>query len=436
MVSTLLMGQHVALHYQAIDNSYEDIRSIIDAHEIEMDETMEEYGIVHVRKMLSELSGNIHDKHLYLLLKEKDALTGNLAAWPQIDLSGKDYIEIKLPQKEGKPLHLLVSLSRYDDGSILFVGYDLERIDAMRHDLWRSLFENLILALLAASMASTVIVWLLSRHFRQFNIACDRVMMGNLDHRIATSGAEDEFDRLASNLNRMLDWIRALVRTVKDSSNAIAHDMRTPLSRLRLELRALAERPRLNDETRQAVLTHVERVDGLIAMFENILNIAKAESRSSTELFEPVDMRQLVQDVLDFYAPMLEEKHLTLQKSLTAGTLTIRADKQLLGQAVVNLIDNACKYTPSGGKINVRLSSSNAIAALEVSDSGQGIPEGLRERAKEPFFRTDESRNTDGHGLGLSLVNAVAGLHQGTLTLADNAPGLRVILTIKRGNHA
>jgi len=432
IISSLLIAQHVILHFQSIKNSYEDIHSIMDAYEIEMDEAMESHNANYVKELLRRMSGDMHDKHLYLAFKDHETISGNLKYWPQIDFKNQDYAEVTIPQNSEPPLHLLISISEYNNHETLLIGYDLERIDQLRENLLESVLENLALALIASLCTSLLIVWLLSRHFRKFNTACEHIIAGNLGYRIKTTGANDEFDELAINLNRMLDWIRSLIHIVKDSSNAIAHDMRTPLSRIRLDLRALSEHHKLNHEIRHNLLTHVERVDELISMFDNILNIAKAESRSDTEIFEIINVNQLLKDVLDFYAPMLEERNLILNLALPDPPIIAKADKQLLGQALVNIIDNACKYTSENSKIEAGvLKNTNGNILIYIADSGSGIPEELRERAKERFFRLDSSRSTDGHGLGLSLVNAVAELHQGQLKLEDNSPGLRVILEIK-----
>lgn len=431
ILSLLLIAQRLLIHFQAVETAYEDIRLIIDAHEEEVDESMERYGAEHVKVLLAGMSQNLHDKHLFMLLKQQSNLTGNLKAWPNVDFKGKDYTEIMVQQEGADPLHLLVSVSEYSSGTKLLIGYDLDRVDDLREDLVQSLFENVAIALGVSLAVSALVIWLLSQHLRRFNAACDKVMSGDLDYRIATGTSRDEFDKLASNINRMLDWNKALITTVKDSTNAIAHDMRTPLSRLRLELRMLAEQETLDANTRAQLQSHVERVDGLTQMFENILNIAKAESRSSTELFEMVDMAQLVQDVLDFYAPVIEEKQLALQTSLPETPLMLRADKQLLSQAVMNLLDNACKYTPKCGMIDVQLTRDHERVLLTLADNGPGIPPELMDKAKERFFRLDASRHTSGHGLGLSLASAVAALHHGTLELYDNHPGLKAVFSLR-----
>lgn len=279
-------------------------------------------------------------------------------------------------------------------------------------------------------------MWLLNRHLRKFNIACNAVMSGNLKYRIKTDGGSDQFDRLAQNLNEMLDWNATLLSTVADSSNAIAHDMRTPISRLRLRLSGLSEKEGLDKDIKRQLRSNISLLDRMVVMFDNILNIAKAEARASTELFEELDVRQLVQDVFDFYESIIEDKNIIPTLQLPPTAIMFIGDKQLLSQALVNLLDNACKYTPEGGQITVQLIQNAKSIIITVTDSGGGIPVELLDRAKDRFFRVDASRNTHGHGLGLSLVSAVAKLHKGQLILNNINGGLEVTLILTDLNGA
>lgn len=435
LLCALLVAQHILIYMQTIQTAYDDTRLIVEAHEEEMDTLMAREGIDDVRDLLQTISDATRDKRLYLLLRQGDELIGNLPAWPSFEFHGDFITEVMVPNpKAGEPmLHLLVSVADYHNGVHLLIGYSLDRVDDLRHDLIASLLENIALALLVSAAASSVIVWLLSCYMRRFNLACAQVMSGNLTHRIPSHHANDAFDALAENINRMLDWNNTLLATVRESGNAIAHDMRTPLSRLRLEMATLAKRPDLSSESRALVQEHVEKVDGLVDMFENILNIARAESRLNTSLFEPVDVAALVRDVLDFYEPILEQRALTLTTHIPEGDALLTGDKQLLGQAIMNLVDNACKYTPEGGRIMVAVEKAGQQIRVVVADSGEGVTPDLRDKVKERFFRMDASRHTSGHGLGLSLVNAVAALHHGELLLEDNAPGLKATLVLKAG---
>lgn len=429
-VCTLLMGQHYFLYRQSILAAYTDTRNIIDAHEEELDEAMTRFGAEYLRDMLHPAPGARHDPNLYLLLKDGDRLDGNLPAWLEGVNQQQGYAEVVLSRPEEKPLHLMVSVTDYANNLHLLVGYDLHRVDQLRQNQPRAFAENLVLAFAISLLVSLVLTWLLARHFRQFNRACAQVMAGDLNARVRDNGTTDEFGILAHNINAMLDWNSTLIATIKDAGNAMAHDMRTPLSRVRLELMVLAELPELTAAAKDKILEQTERLDGLTAMFENILNIAHAESRLNAALFTTLDFKQLTQDVLELYAPLFEEKSLRLIADLPAVPLMINGDRQLLGQAVGNLLDNAGKYAPVQGTVHLTLARQDGFAVLTVADNGAGIPNDLREKVKERFFRLEVDRHTSGHGLGLSLVNAVAVLHRGTLVLTDNQPGLCARLTM------
>ena len=245
-VSALLIGQRILVYQSTLAAAREDIQLIIDAHEQDMDEAVDQYGISYIRDQLQNMSKNMPDRHLYFLLNQKGKLTGNLAAWPHVRLSENTYTDASLtPKNEAAPVHMLVSLSDYGHGNVLLIGYALERVDVLREKFLPMIADNIILSLAVSLLLGVFIVWLLSRHLRSFNIACNRIIAGNLDYRISTRDRADEFGRLAANINRMLEWIKSLVKTFQDSSNALAHDMRTPLSQLRLSMRALSEGPRL-----------------------------------------------------------------------------------------------------------------------------------------------------------------------------------------------
>ena len=258
------------------------------------------------------------------------------------------------------------------------------------------------------------------------NRAAERIMTGDLTHRIATSGSNDEFDRLSDALNAMLEEIRRLMNGMRTVTDNIAHDLRSPLTRMKGRLEMLLRETPDSQAQRQAIERTISDADQLLATFTALLSIADAESGSARATMSPLDLGELAADVVDLYGPAAEERAISMQCGGGGGAVV--GSRQLLFQAVANLADNAIKNTPAGGTITLAVETGGNEVKLTVTDTGPGIPEPERERVLEPFVRLDSSRSTPGSGLGLALVAAIVRLHGGRLELADNKPGLCVAL--------
>jgi signal transduction histidine kinase len=265
------------------------------------------------------------------------------------------------------------------------------------------------------------------RRIEAINRTSRDIIAGDLTRRIPVSGSSDELDRLAGNLNTMLDQIEGLMTGMRQVTDNIAHDLRSPLTRIRTRLElALMERPSV-EAYRAAMEQVLDSTTELIATFNALLSIAQVEAGALRESMAEIDLAAVAEDVAELYAPVAEDAQLRLRIEAAGGTL-IRGNRHLLSQALANLIDNAIKHTPAGGTISVRVARADGSAELVVEDTGPGIPESDRTRVLDRFVRLEASRHAPGSGLGLSLVRAVAQLHHGTLTLEDNRPGLRVRL--------
>lgn len=439
-----LISLRLQIYQESINAAENNIRSIINAHAEEIDQGMRRYGVKYVRELVDAIIDDTQDKHLYLTLYKGKILAGNLEVWPlAADYSPKrqsKWQTISIPSTGNKPpINLLVHIVEYPNNVLLLIGYNLQSVELLEKALIKVLVGNIVLSFFVSFILSIGIVWLINRYLRHINTACNRVIEGNLNSRVTVNQSNDQFNHLGLNINRMLDWINTLLNTIKESSNALAHDMLTPLSRHRLELRALADDPSVPNEVKNKISHAVERVDTLVEMFNNILTISKAESRSGTELFEIFDLATLTRDVVEFYDALFEQKSFRLTTQIPETPLMFCGDKQLISQAIINLVDNAIKYTQEKGEIDISLAETsnagNEEIQLTVSDNGPGIPEELREKAKERFFRLDKSRHTHGTGLGLSLVKAVAGLHHGELVLENNYPGLKATLVFRHISH-
>jgi signal transduction histidine kinase len=272
--------------------------------------------------------------------------------------------------------------------------------------------------------------WMLTR-IETINRTTAQIMAGDLGRRIEVEGSGDEFDALAANLNAMLERIERLMAGMREVTDNIAHDLRTPLSRIRSRLEVALMNEIDPAAARRLLEETVADAEGLIATFNALLSIARAEAGEQRANWEQVDLGELVQDIHELYEPLAEERDIRLEAECGEG-LVVMGNRQMLAQALANLADNAIKYTPIGGRVTlvateVARADENALM-LQVSDSGPGIPLQFRAKALERFVRLDPDRSTPGNGLGLSLVDAVAKLHEATLELGDNQPGLRVSL--------
>ena len=330
--------------------------------------------------------------------------------------------------------HLGVAVVRpTDDGGTLVIGRDITDQRAFADGLKR-LFILSLAALTAAGLATALFVSrvVLSR-IEGINTASREIMAGDISRRIPLQGTRDELDGLAANLNAMLERNEQLVSGLKEVSENIAHDLKTPLSRLRNRLEGALRLPDGTPGQHEALTRGIEDADDLIKTFNALLLIARLEADSLDKAAAPVDCGSLVRDVAELYAPAAEEQGLTL--SIDAAPLPpIHANRELIGQAVANLIENAMKYAPAGQQgvaaPTIRVTASSRADSIEiaVADHGPGIPAADRERVFKRFVRLDQSRSRPGTGLGLSLVSAVARLHGGRVELGDNAPGLIVRL--------
>lgn len=328
--------------------------------------------------------------------------------------------------------HVIRALERvFEDGSLLVVGRDTHPLRQLREIIVRGFvycsLATIAVALCIGLFTSSGVL----RRLRAISVASGEIISGDLSRRLAVGKRGDEFDELASQVNAMLERIQSLVEDLQQVSNDIAHDLRTPLTRLRhrLELALLSGAcPRspvcpVSDEISGAIA----EADALLATFGAMLRIAQIESGSRRAGFRKFDLSRLMLGLIETYALVAEDAGHRLHSEI-AIDVVIHGDAELLTQAVVNLIENAIKHTPQGSLISVSLVVVSGQTAMCVADNGPGIPSSERARVCKRFVRLEASRSTTGNGLGLSLVAAVARLHRANLLLEDNFPGLRVTL--------
>lgn len=363
--------------------------------------------------------------NLYLLTDgEFDPVLGNLDGWPAAAEGPEGWIEFALQVRDGAERHRARARTfRLRGGFHLLVGRDMHELDTVRALIVDTLGWGLAITLVLALGGGVAMSRSMLRRLEVINETSREIISGDLSRRIPQRGTEDEFDELVSHLNAMLDRIEALMEDVRRVSDSIAHDLKTPLTRLRNDLETL--RAGAAPKDREAVDHALQEADGLLSTFNALLRIARIESGHRRAGFAEVDFAAVVRDVVEFYEPLSEAHGLSLHCDVDAQP-RVRGDRDLLFQAAANLLDNAIKYTPAGGRVEVRVEDAGDRACLTVSDSGPGIPAAAREKVFERFYRVESSRNTPGSGLGLALVRAVARLHDAELRLDDNAPGLTV----------
>jgi signal transduction histidine kinase len=357
-------------------------------------------------------------------------LAGNLTRWPDEAHGDPRWVDFRMQNadKPGAPQIARARTFVLQGGFHLLVGRDMTERAEFRDTMSDALIWALVITV-ALGIGGGI---LLSRNFlhrlEAINEGSRAILHGDLTQRMPVSGSGDEYDRLAQNLNEMLDQISRLMEGMRGVANDIAHDLRSPISRLRSRVEVTLMDEADPAKYRAALEKTIEEADAVLETFNALLAIALAESGALRKTFERLDLGALVRDAAELYQAAAEELGQRLDVAV-AGAPAAMGDRNLLSQAVANLLDNALKHTPSGGAI--RLSARIGVdgrADIEVSDTGPGIPAEARTRVLERFARLDNSRTTRGSGLGLSQVAATARLHDADLILDDANPGLRVLL--------
>jgi signal transduction histidine kinase len=378
--------------------------------------------------VIAEISGRLEvGQGAYYLLETSDdqVLAGNLGRLP-VNVGWVDFPAI------GSGDHIRAKGVQLPDHSFLLVGLDATRLDQLNDRvvqafLWGTI-ATLILAIIGAMLMSAVSL----RRIEAIRCATEEIMAGNLTRRIPLAGGQDEFDRLAGQVNLMLDRIESLMRGLQQVSNDIAHDLKTPLTRMRQRLELARRRADSVPKYESAVDQAIAECDMTLRTFDALLRIAQIEAGTRRSGFLNVDLSIVVETIFAAYQPVAEESGhvLTLERVPSA---LIHGDPELVTQMISNLVENALKHTPSETRICLNLLGWNGHWRLIIDDNGPGIPLSDHGKVFQRFYRLDPSRSTIGNGLGLSLVAAVAQLHGATIELNNNDPGLRVAITFAVG---
>jgi signal transduction histidine kinase len=366
-------------------------------------------------------------------------LAGNLSRLPP-ELVASDtggVFRYAVESQDPDDAHLAVAIPVDLGGGLrLVVGRDIDEQRRFAGEMGTLYLLGLGFLSLTGLLAGLVISRLVLKRIETINVTTRSIMEGDLSRRIAITGANDEFDVLAANLNAMLERIEALMSGLREVSDNIAHDLKTPLTRLRNAAEAALRDARGPEACREGLEHTIEKADELIKTFNALLLVARLEAGVLDDHAERFDAGQLVGDVAELYEPVAEERGLALKLDIAEGVAII-GNRQLVGQAVANLVDNAIKYSAKAARtgdktIAIVVADLGDAIAISVADRGPGIAAEDRERVLKRFVRLEKSRTEPGTGLGLSLVQAVARMHGGEIGLADNGPGLRVVLTLPK----
>lgn len=356
-------------------------------------------------------------------------LAGNLAAWPKEfnQSAQKDTVSIDV---DGRTVSATLLHKALPGGYHLLVGRDTGRFEKLEMLFFYGLIGAASIVLLLGIAGGFLVRRTLLSRVHDINQAASAIMQGNLSHRLPAHKGEDEFNVLVETENRMLDQIEHLIDGVRNVSNSIAHDLRTPLAELRFRLEELSLTRPAPEQTFAGIDSAIADVDRVISIFNALLRLTEIDAGTRRAGFIEMDAAKVASEVAEFYQPVAELQGVTLSL-ISSEPLTLAGDPLLLAQAIGNLVDNALKYAQKNGTITIKASRrQDGSIAIAVMDNGPGIPDEEKPKVIDRFYRSDASRGTPGVGLGLSLVAAVAKLHGGSLELSDNHPGLIATLIL------
>ena len=385
------------------------------------------YGLVD--EVEARLAGGAEEGFDYLLQDPTGvALAGTLPPMDPVE----GWLTLVVPEGEEDEPAIALGVF-FPNGEYLVIAGEAEIIYEARDFMLDSLGWGLGLALPLVVGAGLAASFFTLRRIEAINRATAKIRRGDLAERVPVGHVDDEFNRLALNINAMLDGIEELTESIRQVTNDVAHDLRTPLTRLRQDLERAQEDPQGEDPP-ALIDRSIAQIDEILATFSSLLRISQIESGSGKGRFQPIDLSALFRDLCEIFETVAEDSDKTLSSDIADG-LTISGEKNLLRQMLVNLIENAIQHTPAGTRITVQLARFGGDTYAVIAGDGPGVPDEARDKIFGRFFRLDESRKTPGNGLGLSLVAAIAKYHGIALQVSDNRPGLRISISFPHPNR-
>jgi signal transduction histidine kinase len=363
-------------------------------------------------------------EHSFYLLQDRFGrkLAGNMATMRPIEGG----VRLNRPDKDKKP-YVVASGHTLENGDFLLIGEDLVLLEEMDAVLIRSFSVSIAATVLIALVCGLLISRNVLRRVAAVSATSRSIIAGDMSTRIPLRGVDDEFDHLAKSVNDMLERIEDLMQHTQQVANDIAHDLRTPLTRLRQRLDRARRRDPADDARHEVLDRSIEEVDAILSTFTALLRIAQIQAGGTVSSANLVDLSQLLESIGEDFVPAARDGGRTLHARI-APNLTVNGDRELLTQMVVNLLDNAILHSTPGAQISVTAQQIAGAPQIVIADTGRGIPPEERAKVFRPFYRIEPSRQAEGSGLGLSLVAAVVKQHRASISLEDNLPGLRVVV--------
>lgn len=436
-LSALVMGALLALCYAWMTVVLErHVEVSVEQQLVHLRDDFQLNGRDSVISLVSRHAARRTPSTLHFLVQDNEGrvLAGDLprlalrSGWQEVELSPDP------AHRDTSPRTYRGFGARLDDATHVLVMQETADLTLTRSLLIRSFSIALFVTVALALVGGVTIGATLLRRVDDVDRVARAIVDGDLSRRIPVVGWRDELGGLAEGLNRMLDRIEDLMNNVRHVTSSVAHDLRSPLSRYRQRLETVRRKPRSPAEYESAIDASIEGTDEILKTFDAILRIAQIEAGTPRARFAPVDLGEIAENVGDAFAAVAEDemKHLVWT---TQSNAVVSGDRELLTQMVVNLTENCLRHTPTGSSIELCVEAGVGRHRIVVSDNGAGIPPDERDRVFAPFYRRDTSRSTPGSGLGLSFVAAVVKLHDATIALEDNEPGLRVLVTFPAENR-
>ncbi len=434
VLSTILTATVLALVYVTANRSIEsETRSVVSAELTGLADEYERRGLIGLITAIERRLPSASERDALYLLTDRfgNKLAGNLKHWPEDITAGSGWVDLEVRRADNDELVPVSAASiRLPGGERLIVGRDA----VARQQFDRVLLRSVALALGIALLLSLLTGWLFTRlvFSRLSDIAstAENIVSGDLSRRMPIRGTGDEFDQVAGTLNTMLDRIEELISNLRTTSNSIAHDLRSPLSRLKQRVEALSDPDKSDLDREIDIARATTEVDHVLRVLGQLTEISRAEAGLGREQFEDVDLHQLVADVVDLYEPVAADQNVRLE--VTGQAKPIQGHRPLLSQALSNLLDNALRYAPENSTITVSLAEDTACTRVSVRDEGPGVPEQDLPRLQQPFVTLDPARTERNAGLGLALVAAISRMHGGAFEARNCDPGLETTLKLAR----